>query len=454
MLRTYLQSSAMFALTCCLSTLSVIAQEGASEAKAKQRLSPQPTVSYPLGEDSKVQGELKGQLEGPFLFQSKIIEDTIRKYWVYVPPQYTKDKPAAVLVFQDGARATNPNGVLRVQNVLENLIAKKEIPVTIGIFITPGQRGDEFPDRIGTGNPDNRDKEYDVLDDKYARFIIEEMLPEVGKKYNLTNDPAMRAIGGSSSGAICAWTVAWHRPDQFRNVISMIGSFTNIHGGHVYPDMIRKEDKKNIRAFLQDGINDNRSPQDVERDWYLQNQKMKAALTEKGYDFAFVLGEGAHADDHGGAMLPQMLRWIWRDAPGINAPQSDLVAEAAAIKPNIQEPFPDYDAAAKVDVAGNWHWERTFGQNAMKFDLDIKNVDGKLSGTLKTVRGDGEESTQEISNVELVGNKLIFDATNQFRNRTSAVTYAAIVDGDKLKGWTMSEFNGVQRDNRWDATRK
>ena len=419
----------------------------------KKRLTPQPIVTYPLGEDSKVDGELKGKLEGPFLFKSKIIENTVRKYWIYVPSTYTKGKPAAVLVFQDGARATNPKGVLRVQNVLESLSVKNQIPTTIGIFITPGQRGDEFPEDIGTGNPNNRDLEYDVLDDKYARFIIEEMLPEVGKSYNLTSDPALRAIGGSSSGAICAFTVAWHRPDQFRNVISMIGSFTNIHGGHVYPDLILKVAKKPIRIFLQDGIHDLRSPQNLERDWYLQNQKMKAAFTEKGYDFAFVLGDGGHSDDHGGAMLPQMLRWIWRDAPGSQPPIDDLVAQAAAIKPNVADPFPGFDNTKSVDVTGTWNWERTFGPSRTQFTLQLTMDGNQVAGTLISKRGDEESVSQEISDVELLGNKIVFNANSQFRNANVPTTYAAIINNDKMVGWTISEFGGSQRDTRWECSR-
>src|SRR5262249_17232765 len=155
--------------------------------------------------------------------------------------------------------------------VLENLIAKKEIPVTIGIFITPGEKGDTYPaEKIGTGNANNRSVEYDSLGDTYARFLLEEMLPEVGKKYNLTTDPEGRAIGGTSRGAICAFNAAWERPDQFRKVISYIGSYTNIRGGHVFPDLVRKADPKPIRIFLQDGINDNRSA-NPDRDWYAQN---------------------------------------------------------------------------------------------------------------------------------------------------------------------------------------
>ncbi len=423
-------------------------------AQDSKTLQPRPQVSYPLGVDSKIEGDLKGKLEGPFLFKSDIIKETVRKYWVYVPPQYKADEPAAVLVFQDGARATNPNGVLRVQNVLENLIEKKQIPVTIGIFITPGQRGDEFPDDIGTGNPNNRDREYDVLDDTYARFIVDEMLPEVGKKYNLSKDPAARAIGGSSSGAICAFTVAWHRPDQFRNVISMIGSFTDIHGGHVYPDLILESDPKPIRIFLQDGVNDNRSPQNTDRDWYLQNQKMKAALDKKGYDMAFVLGEGGHSDDHGGAMLPQMLRWVWRDYPGVVSPENDTVAEAAAIEPQVQDPFPNFDATAKTDPTGVWTWERRGGNNSSVSTLTIQGSEPNYSGSISTQRGDDAPTVSEISNVMLEGNKLSFETVTRFRDTEMPTTMAGVIEGDSIRGWSMTSFGGNQRDNRWQAERK
>jgi hypothetical protein len=291
---------------------------------------------YPLGPDSLPQaGVPKGRLEGPFLFRSTAIPNTVRKYWIYVPAQYTGAQPANLLVFQDGQRATNPTGVLRVPQVLENLIHKKEIPVTIGIFITPGQRGDEYPDTLGTGNPNNRAAEYDSLTDAYTRFLIDELLPEVGKTYKITADPAGRAIGGASSGAICAFTVAWHRPDQFRNVISMIGSYTSIayrpardgqpmvSGGEIYPTLIRKNPIKPIKIFLQDGSGD---LSNEHGNWFLANQQMLSAFEYRNntansqntpgprYQVTHVWGDGAHSDAHGGAILPDMLRWVWNDA--------------------------------------------------------------------------------------------------------------------------------------------
>lgn len=291
---------------------------------------------YPPGPDSQPQaGVPAGKLEGPFAFRSAILAGTVRQYWVFVPAQYTGEKPAAVLVFQDGQRATNPKGQLRLPQVLENLIHKKEIPVTIGIFITPGNRGENYPDDLAMKTPNNRAQEYDALSDAYTRFLVEEMLPEVGKKYRLSDDPALRAIGGTSSGAICAFTVAWQRPDQFRNVISMIGSYTSIgyrpardgqpavSGGEMYPTLIRKNPIKPLRIFLQDGSGD---LSNEHGNWFLANQQMFSALTYANeaadkrkdagarYDVDHVWGDGAHSDAQGGAILPDILRWIWRDA--------------------------------------------------------------------------------------------------------------------------------------------
>src|SRR6266481_2868111 len=185
--------------------------------------------------------------------QSRIFPGTMRDYWVYVPKQYDAAKPACVMVFQDGGSYVKTNGDFRTPIVFDNLIHKKEMPVTIGIFINPGKVPPAEPEQKPR---DNRSFEYDSLGDQYARFLLEEILPEVGRKYNLTKDPEGRAICGISSGGICAWTVAWERPDAFRKVLSHVGSFTNIRGGHVYPALIRKTEKKPIRVFLQDGAKD------------------------------------------------------------------------------------------------------------------------------------------------------------------------------------------------------
>ena len=289
---------------------------------------------YALTKDSLSQPDVpKGRLEGPFLFHSRIIPNTVRRYWIFVPAQYKGDKPASLLVFQDGQRATNPEGSLRVPAVLENLIHQKAIPVTIGIFITPGNTGEKYPEDLGMKNPDHRAQEYDALDDTYARFLIDEMLPEVRKRYKLSEDPEQHAIGGTSSGAICAFTVAWHRPDAFRKVISMIGSYTSIGfapaqngkalvpGGDLYPGLIRKSPIRPMKIFLQDGSNDLNNEHG---NWFLANQQMLSALEWANaeadrkqtpgprYVVKHEWGDGAHSDQHGGALLPDILRWMWQ----------------------------------------------------------------------------------------------------------------------------------------------
>jgi len=243
--------------------------------------------------------------------KSKVFPGTTRNVTVYVPKQYDAARPAAVMVFQDGHTYVKEDGQFRVPVVLDNLIHKGELPPIVGIFINPGHNGDELPRDPWRAN--NRSFEYDTLSDQYARFLLEEMLPEAGKLtgLKLTDDPQRRAICGISSGGICAWTAAWERSDEFRKVLSHVGSFTNIRGGHAYHALIRKTANKPIRVFLQDGKNDldNRHG-----NWWLANLEMEAALKFKGYDHKFVGGDGAHSGRHGGAILPDSLRWLWRAA--------------------------------------------------------------------------------------------------------------------------------------------
>jgi enterochelin esterase family protein len=210
------------------------------------------------------------------------------------------------MVFQDGGNYVDNEKQFRVPIVFDNLIHKKEMPVTIGIFINPGT----FPAAGDTKPRSNRSFEYDSLSDDYAQFLEREMLPEVAKSHKLTDKPEERAISGISSGGICAWTVAWERPDLFRKVLSHVGSFTNIRGGHVYPAVIRKAEPKPIRVFLQGGSGD---LDNAHGNWPLANQEMAAALRFAGYDYRFEFGDGGHNGKHGGAILPDSLRWLWRD---------------------------------------------------------------------------------------------------------------------------------------------
>lgn len=259
---------------------------------------------FPPHPDSQPRPDVPKGTVTRYTWESRIFEGTTRDYWVYVPAQYRPEQPACVMVFQDGQGYLNAG----VPTMFDNLIAKGDMPVTVGIFINPGRFAD---------GRSNRSVEYDTLSDRYARFLRDEILPEVGKRVRLTDDPERRAICGISSGGICAFTVAWEMPNLFRKVISHVGSFTNIasgptlrEGGHNYPALIRKTDPKPLRVYLQDGAND---LDNEHGNWPLANQEMAAALRFKGYDYRFDFGQGFHSLNHGRAVLPDALRWLWRD---------------------------------------------------------------------------------------------------------------------------------------------
>jgi len=287
---------------------------------------------YLLGPDSQPHdGVPKGKVIGPLTLASEVFTNTTRHYWIYVPAQYNPKSPACLVIFQDGHAFLNPNGDYRVPNVFDNLIYRREMPVTLGVFINPGHTPEQ-PESSSTNWGDsinNRATEYNELNDNYAKLIVNELLPVLQKDYHISKNPDDRAIAGASSGAICAFTVAWQRPDQFRKVISTIGSFTNIRGGHVYPDLVRESERKPIRIFLQDGLNHNRGRRrgggeyDPKWDWHAQNIKMAAALTEKGYNVNYCWGIGTHSNKQGGAIMPEMLRWLWRDYPRPDDPMDD-----------------------------------------------------------------------------------------------------------------------------------
>jgi enterochelin esterase-like enzyme len=275
---------------------------------------------YKLSPDSLAQeGVPKGTIVGPEVLPCKVYPGTQHTYWVYVPAQYDPNSPASLMIYNDGQAFKQEDGAIRAQNVMDNLIFRREIPVMIGVFINPG-RTPEQPEPSPKDWGDratNRPTEYNSLDDRYTRVIIDELLPALEAKYNISKDPKRRGIGGASSGAIAAFTVAWERPDQFHKVLSMVGSFTNIRGGHAYADKVRESEKKPIRVFFQDGRNDNRGERrgsyDQKWDWFYQNVKLVEVMTDKGYDINYSWGIGLHGTKQGGMMLPEMMRWLWRD---------------------------------------------------------------------------------------------------------------------------------------------
>jgi gluconolactonase len=252
---------------------------------------------------------LKGEVTKYTFDQSKIFPGTVRDYWVYVPKQYDPARPACVHVNQDGIRYNAPA-------VFDQLIAAKEMPVTIGVFVMHGRvkaLSDQALDRF------NRSYEYDGLGDNYVRFLLEELLPDVEKKttsdgrpIRLSKDGNDRSIGGASSGAICAFTAAWERPDAFRRVFSSIGTYVGLRGGNVYPTLIRKYEPKPIRIFLQDGSNDLNI---YGGDWWMANQEMERALTFAGYEVNHEWGDGGHNSQHADKLFPDAMRWLWKDWP-------------------------------------------------------------------------------------------------------------------------------------------
>jgi enterochelin esterase family protein len=337
---------------------------------------------YRPGPDSMPRpGVPQGRIEKFAFTNSTVFPGTQRDCWLYVPAQYDGSKPAALMVFQDGQSYVTTNGQMRVPVVFDNLIHAGEMPVTIGLFVNPGHRGDATPGADGRAPRNNRSLEYDSLGDAYAKFLLDELLPFVARewKLNLSTDPELRAICGMSSGGICAFTVAWERPDAFRKVLSHIGSFTNIRGGHAYPALIRKTERKPLRVFLQDGANDLNN---LHGDWPLANQQMAGALRFAGYDVRFEFGDGAHNGKHGGAILPESLRWLWRPAAAAPAPatRDNLGGDEALSKilpPQAQwelvgEGYGFTDAAC-ADAAGNFYFS-----DLPKGALHRVNAEGKV----------------------------------------------------------------------------
>lgn len=271
----------------------------------------QTKVMYPPGPDSKPQeGVPKGEVLKFSFESSKIFPGTYRDYWVYVPAQYDPARPACVYVNQDGVQYQAPT-------VFDNLIHRKEMPVTIGIFVMHG--------RVRAANADtaldrfNRSYEYDGMGDNYVRFLLEELLPEVetkktsdGRPIRLSKSGNDRAIGGSSSGAICAFTAAWERPEAFSRVFSAIGTYVGLRGGDHYHTWVRKFEPKPIRVFLQDGSNDLNN---YTGDWWMANQTLYRSLVFAGYEVQYVWGEGPHNNEHATANFPDAMRWLWKDWP-------------------------------------------------------------------------------------------------------------------------------------------
>jgi gluconolactonase len=251
-------------------------------------------------------GVPQGRIEKRSFVSSTIFPGTTRDYWVYLPAGLDPTKGACLMVHQDGQSCVDRKNGLRVPNVYDHLIHEGAMPVTVGLFVNPGI----VPGDDDAGSRYNRSFEYDEMGPRYARFLIQEMIPAVEREFGIkiSRDPNDCGIAGASSGAIAAFTVAWQRPDQFRRVFSSIGTYVGLRGGADYPTLIRKTEPKPLRVFLQDGENDLNN---YAGDWWMANQTMLRALQFSGYEVNHEWGKGGHERKQEAAIFPKAMRWLW-----------------------------------------------------------------------------------------------------------------------------------------------
>lgn len=263
---------------------------------------------YELPEDAKKKEDVpEGSITKHHWVNSKFYVGTERDYWVYVPKQYDAAKPAGLIVFLDGGLYLYD--MMQANITLDNLIHTNEIPVMIGLFINPGDKGPGMPIYGGAGN---RSIEYDEITDTFPAFLNDEIIPELKKEYNITDDPEATAIVGISSGGAAAFNAAWHRPDVFGKVICHCGSFVSLRGADKFPEMIRKTPAKPVKVFLKSGKRDLNV---VFGSWAIKNKEMAEALKYSGYHYKFVFGKGGHSLKHGASIFPDTLRWMWAESP-------------------------------------------------------------------------------------------------------------------------------------------
>lgn len=325
-------------------------------------------------------GVPKGEVIKFTFEKSGIFPGTFRDCWIYVPAQYRPDKPACVYVNQDGIQWKTPT-------VFDNLINSKEMPITIGVFVTPG--------RVKANNDQtandrfNRSFEYDGLGDAYARFILNEILPEVekhtasdGRAIHLSKSGNDRAIGGSSSGAVCAFTAAWEKPNEFSRVFSAIGTYVGLRGADRYPVLIRKYEPKPIRIFMQDGANDNNV---YAGDWWKANESMERSLTFAGYEVQHIWGQGKHSSEQGTAIFPTAMRFLWKNwpAPVKAAPTKNQYLADLLIPGENWELVGEgygFTEGTAVNAAGEVFYQDIPNSKTYKVGLDGKLVQLKLDG--------------------------------------------------------------------------
>ena len=372
---------------------------------------------YTLGPESMASDDApKGSVTRHIFSSSEVYPDTDTEYWVYVPDSYSERMTACVMLFQDGEEYLKPNGAVRATAVLDNLIHKGEMPVTIGIFINPSKKSKSF---------DMREQQYVPINDTYASFLLNEIIPLVQKDYNLVTDPNGRAIVGMSDGGLASFTAAWHRPDAFSKVISHIGSYTRLKGGSEYPYLIRKTRGKTkpIRVFIQGGRNDLNI---LEGNWTLANIAMDSALMFARYDYKFEMGNGGHSLRHGGAIFPKTLRWIWRDYPGVRQ-----------------------DSYQSSSIVGDWEITTNIYGLEVTSDLKITENEGLYSGKI----WDEVDGELRVDKVSWDGDVLIIEheapishfqwMTKESKRAPEILSAWLKVRGDTLSGALASELDSM-----------
>jgi sugar lactone lactonase YvrE/enterochelin esterase-like enzyme len=400
---------------------------------------PPKSNNYPVGPDSEPQAGVP--VGSKFSFQmtdSRIFPGTARTITVYVPAEYAADRPACVYVGLDGLGYGIPV-------VFDNLIAKHEIPVTIAIGVSSGTVSSAGPNE----NPRyDRSMEFDSRSDRLARFVIEEVLPEVerhqtpsGQAILLSKNPNDRAVGGGSTGGIGSFTIAWERPDAFRRVFISIGTFVGMRGGEQYYVLVRKTEPKPLRVFMQDGVYDEWFGGPEMGDWAMANRTMERALTYAGYDVKHVWGSGTHNGSQAAAIFPDVMRWLWRDwpAPVVSLPPGNPVLKA------ILQPGEEWQVAADgcavntsvaADAQGRVHYSTTDATwvaevSATGAAIACRNSAGNAiaygpDGRLYTALPDGGIRVISGSNSTVIGKGLhIHDITVRSNGDVYATAQAA-----------------------------
>ncbi|MDF1861374.1 MAG: SMP-30/gluconolactonase/LRE family protein [Verrucomicrobiales bacterium] len=418
--------------------------------------------SYPVHPDMlKKDGVPAGKVRKGVFASSKIYPGTSREYAVYIPAQYEAEKPAALMVFQDGI-----SYLKTVPVTFDNLIHAGDMPVTIGLFVNPGVVPGLDENALARYN---RSFEYDAADGRYARFLLEEVMPEALNDLNVTPDPNLRGLCGSSSGGIAAFQVAWERPDQFRRVYTTVGTYVGLRGGNELPVLVRKMEPKPLRIFLQDGKNDNNL---YCGSWWVANQDMLASFQWAGYEVNHEWGEGGHNRKHGNAILSDVMRWLWEgwkegreiqthpDKSKSKAVEFLLegegwekiseghqFTEGPAVNADGELFFTDLEGSKiwKLDADGKQtlFQENTGGTNGLAFAPDGKTLYGcqRQPGRLVSWNIDSGEMSVHAERVRPNDVVVAHDGTVYFTDPGKKAVWV-IVPGEKAK-IASDEFSGV-----------